>query len=147
MKKLYRGVSAELDALNQGILKPYGNTVSSSVDFGQEGAAFRAGYTWGESLENGVLAHQVDSGMKNLGFISTSTSFEVARHFATRGNTCDGYMYTLDVEKFQGAGVKIVESEHSPYPDENEISIYAEDGGCIPDIVILTKQFIKKAQF
>jgi hypothetical protein len=140
IEKLYRGVSVELDTMNNGKLVILGQATEADVTWGQEGVSFGAGYVYGVSRVNAIKAHHVDSKMKKLGFLSTTRDYSVAVRFATHNNSVPGYIYTLDVCKFEAHGIMCHELPDSIYPDEQEVSISCEFGNVIPDSVVDKKE-------
>lgn len=139
---LYRGVSVIDDDNNEGKLLPKGNQNTSMVYCGQKGAVLGAGYVLGSSEGNAVLAHQVESGMNNGCYVSTSKDISVAKKFATSGNFCSGYIYTLDESLFKKFGVVRYELPNSEFSGESEVSIRARDNGPIPQGVIIKKELV-----
>lgn len=143
MNHLYRGVSIFDDIENEGRLLPKGKHSSTPVYYGQEGACYGGGYTYGSSEGNAVRAHQVDTGMNDGCFISTTKCKGVAERFATTGNLVDGYIYTLDSSLFSKYGVVSHDLPQSDETGEYEVSIRAKDNGDIPKEVIVSKQLVK----
>ena len=139
---LYRGVSEIDDKENDGKLLPKGKDPSVPVYFGQKGACFGGGYTFGSSEGNAVRAHQVETGMNNGCYISTSSCKNVARRFATIGNLVDEYIYTLDSTLFSEYGVISHILPGSENTGEYEVSIRAKNNGPIPKEVIINKEMV-----
>lgn len=142
---LYRGVSTELDNLCNGRIMPKGDQNAAIPECGEEGVECGAGYECGYSEGNGLRAHQVDSNMKKLSFVSTSKCIEVAKQFATKQGTSDGYVYALDTTLFEKFNVISLELEHPIYPKEQEVSIQSKDNNVIPENVIIDKFFVNRS--
>ena len=140
---LYRGVSVLDDNENNGRLLPKGENSSTPVYFGQQGACFRAGYTFGSSEGNAVRAHQVETSMNNGCYISTTRCKNVARKFATIDGLVDGYIYTLNPSLFSEYGVVSHTLPNSDDTGEYEVSIRAKDNGPIPIEVVINKELVK----
>ena len=140
---LYRGISVADDEENNGLLLPKGKHSSTYVCSGQEGAVCGAGYVCGSSEGNAVRAHQVNSGMNDGCYVSTTKNKRVAQKFATIGNLVDGYIYTLDSSLFSKFGVVSYELPGSELTREYEVSIRSKDNGPIPKEVIVKKELIK----
>jgi hypothetical protein len=140
---LYRGISLYDDLKNEGRIRPKGSSPIADVCFGQPGAQFGEGYSFGESIGNAVRAHQVDSDMKGTCYISTSKRKDVATKFATSSNTEDGYVYTLDRDKFAHFGVTEHELAGSGNSYEFEITIKSNDSGDIPEGIIVCKELVQ----
>jgi hypothetical protein len=136
---LYRGVSKALDNHCNGKIMPKGDQNTAIPESGEEGVECGAGYECGYSEGNGLRAHQVDSNMKKLSFVSTSKCIEVAKKFATKQGTTDGVVYTLDMTLFKEFNVISLELENPIYPTEQEVSIRSKDNGMIPENVIIDK--------
>lgn len=141
---LYRGVSAEIDDLCEGIIMPKGDQNTAIPECGEKGVECGAGYECGFSEGNALKAHQVDSDMKKLSFVSTSKCIEVAKHFATKQFTTEGYVYTLDTSLFKEFNVICCELENPIYPNEKEVSIRSQNNGKIPEDVIVGKLFVNR---
>jgi len=141
IEKLYRGVSVELDTLNNGKLVILGQA-TEDVNWGQEDVRFGAGYVYGISRVNAIKAHHVDSNMKNLGFLSTTRDYSVAVRFATNNNSSLGYVYTLDVCKFEAHGIMCHVLPDPIYPNEQEVCISCKFNRVIPDSVVDKKELI-----
>ena len=136
---LYRGVTNELDSLCKGQLIPKGKQSTAIPELGERGVECGAGYELGYSEGNGLRAHQIDSNMKKLSFVSTSKSIEIAKIFATKNGACNGYIYKLDSSLFEQFDVVAEELEFPIYPDEYEVSIRTSENGIIPKGVIVDK--------
>lgn len=140
---LYRGISLIEDNENGEQLLPKGEHSSTYVHFGQQGACFGSGYSFGSSEGNAVRAHQVEGGMNGGCYISTTMCFDVARKFATSGHVANGYVYTLDSSLFSEYGVVSIVLPGSDKTGEYEVSIRAKDNGAIPRDVIISKELVK----
>jgi len=140
---LYRGVSIIEDEKNNGLIKPKGEESIAVPRVGDEGFKIGSGYVIGRSEGNAVRAHQIDSGMKELAYISTTRCKEIAKKFATSDNIEDGYIYTLDSSQFPKHRVTIHELESVVNDHEEEVTIKSIDNGIIPAAVIVKKELVK----
>lgn len=135
---LYRGVNSELDKKCNGQLVPKGTQSKVAIrhdgKFTYDGTA-----TYGESADNAVRAHQIETGLYDGCYISTTTDYKIAKMFATCDGKNDGFIYVLDSELFEQYGVIQKKFENPKYPNECEISIRAEDCRIIPAEVIIAK--------
>ena len=86
---------------------------------------------------NTLRAHQMKSGMHDGAFISTSILFDVASEFATEKGTVVGFVYKIDPDLFEQYGVVARQDPIPKYVGEAEVSIRSEDGGEIPEEVII----------
>lgn len=141
MTCLYRGVSEEHHTRTEGRLVPAGNSseiVMTRGDYEQGVEIRRNGdFVRCSSETNTVRAHHLKSGFRDGCFISTTREVKRAIFFATVGGTTDGYVYLIDSSKFSALGIVKVEFPDPRYPDEQEVSIRAEDNGEIPREVII----------
>lgn len=143
MAYLYRGISTIDDENNDGQLLPKGLREHVEGQCGELWVQCGEGVECGSSDNNAVIAHQSDSDKSNTSYISTSKSREVAIKFATCGNLVDGYIYTLDPQKFDEHGVIAYEREIGSVANEAEITIRSKNGGPIPSQVVVSKQLVK----
>jgi len=142
---LYRGVSENKHTETEGKLIPKGNNIKTVMyrgDFNPElGFVSNRSHPDGRftrdySETNTVRAHHIESGMHDGSFISTTTSIELARKFATNEWKEPGYIYVIDPELFEEYEVTALKDPDPQYPNEYEVSIRAVDGGEIPKEVI-----------
>ncbi|MGB0834049.1 MAG: hypothetical protein ACPGR2_06000 [Psychrobium sp.] len=143
MTLLFRGVNCAQDKLSHGEIRPKGDQPTAIPCAGEPGVEVGAGYVCGYSIGNALRAHQVDSDMKPLAYVSTSTCRKVAEHFATKGGAVDGYVYVFDTDLFEQFEVVINELETPIYPGEQEVTIRSLTNGVIPESVIIGKELIK----
>lgn len=142
---LYRGVSKEIHDALEGRLIPKGQNVQVVMTRGDyaKGIEFTRGesvdgrFTRIPSEQNTIRAHHLVSGLHDGAFLSTTTSIELARHFATSGGKSEGYIYVIDPSLFDANNVIARQDPNPKYPQEFEVSIRAIDGGEISkDIVV-----------
>lgn len=139
---LYRGISCQQDEQNNGQLKPKGNKAEVAIrydgKFKYDGKA-----THGPNVKNAVYAHQIETGLYDGCYISTTTDKEIAKKFATSSGIENGYIYVLNRDLFGQYSIFEYEVEHPENPNEKEVTIRAEDCGCIPEEVIIAKELIE----
>ncbi|MBW8067181.1 MAG: hypothetical protein GJU73_07020 [Ferrovum sp.] len=154
MNYLYRGVCEEKHEANGGRLIPAGNNMeivmqrndytrlSDESKFLRDGTFVRI-----PSEVNTARGHQLDSGIHGGCMISTTESYQIAVLFATNEGTVNGVIYKLDKAKFQSYGIRSHKFICPRFPDEKEVSICAEDGGEIPQEVIVTVRKVLASEF
>ncbi len=140
---LYRGVNPEIYQKSNGKLEPksIGSPFRRAIRFG-EGGRFGEGLKFGESETNAVIMHQKDSSKYPSSGVSTTSSFDNAKLYATHNGKYDsGYVYKIDTELLEKNGVNAYHvSEHAVYPaipDDREVILVADDFGALPDKVIV----------
>jgi len=138
MKLLYRGVSKNLDLTLNGQIKPKG--FKSKVTAYHDGKIKHDGtFTHGESENNAVRAQQIDSGLYNNCFVSTTKNLKKAIEFATTNYSEAGWIYIINSNAFKTYGVISKEFSDPLYPDEIEVSIRDKNCENIPIEVIIEK--------
>jgi hypothetical protein len=136
MGMLYRGQNRSGHDRNNGVVYPKGSSLTVVPRF--DGSWVADGkFTYGESENNAVRAHHIDTGKWNGCFISTTRNYEVARYFATTDNTCDGVIYHIDETLFDRYGVVASELSDLLYAGETEVSVRSEDCGPLPPEIIV----------
>lgn len=139
---LYRGVCKEMDAKNQGRIIASGST--SHVTAKHDGNIRRDGkFTYGPSAKNTARAQQINKGLYDASAVSTSTSEDVAKHFATSGNTEDGFVYVIDASKLADAGILSFQFPDPECPHELEVTLVLSVQDSIPSDLILEKYEVK----
>jgi hypothetical protein len=94
-KLLYHGVNKVMDAENGAVIRPAG--LISRVVAKYDGKIKADGkFSCGPSELNTARAQQIEGGLYGAHAVSTSYCESVARHFATSGNTEDGFVYVID---------------------------------------------------
>lgn len=135
---LYRGINKQADEANAGCLSPKGNSVDvvpkTDGKWKLDGT-----FKYGSCESNTVRAHHIESGLYGGCGISTSRSEQIAIHFATRERTEDGYVYVIDEELLEEAGVVAYEFPDPLYRDEQEVTLIEKSGGSLPESVIVEK--------
>ncbi|MBF8646835.1 hypothetical protein [Pseudomonas pudica] len=136
---LYRGVRLDHHEAAGGRICPRGGQIE--VIPRHDGTIRYDGtFTYGYSENNAVRAHHIENGKWGGCFVSTSRNYEVAKFFATSdefGQQYHGVVYHLDETLFSHHGVVAKEFDDPLYPQEEEVSIRAEDGGEIPAGVVV----------
>jgi len=143
MSFLYRGVSKEKDRALKGLLCP--NGIKPEVSARYDGQIkFDGTFTYGETSENAVRAHQIQTGLYGGCYISTTEDVNRSAIFATSGYSEEGWVYVIDPDKFEQYQVVSKKFPDPLYPDEQEVSIRAHDCGSIPIEVIVDKYEVNK---
>lgn len=136
---LYRGMRLERHVASEGRIVPSGSAKEVVPRF--DGTwRFDGTFTFGHSEDNAVRAHHIENGKWGGCFVSTSRSWEVAKYFATTdelGRKHKGVVYHIDESLFDQLEVVLREFDDPLYPEEQEVSIRAEDGGEIPSGVVV----------
>lgn len=141
-KLLYRGVCKTMDAQNQGRIIANGST--SQVTAKHDGQIRYDGkFTCGPSANNTARAQQIDGSPYDPSAVSTSTSAEVAKHFATSGNTEDGFVYVIDASKLVEAGILSFEFPDPEHHHEKEVTLVLSVQDSIPSDLIVRKDEVK----
>ncbi|NNG45047.1 hypothetical protein HJP15_19355 [Pseudoalteromonas sp. NEC-BIFX-2020_002] len=139
--KLYRGVNIGLDKIDKGNIIPKSNKIDAVLSAGELAGQSGAGFESGFSDNNSCIYHQYDSAIYESSWVSTTTSFKIAKKFA-KFNNCEGYVYVLDSELFEKYNIIMKKLENEFYPDEKEVSIREINGGSIPSEVIVEKVLV-----
>lgn len=141
-KFLYHGVSKAMDAKNQGEIRPKGST--SKVIAKHDGKIRCDGkFTYGYSEANAARAQQIDGSPYDPKAISTSTSEAIAKHFATTGNTEDGFIYVIDAKRLAEEGIVAFDFANPEHPHEQEVTLVLQSQSCIPSALIIKKYEVK----
>jgi hypothetical protein len=141
-KLLYRGVSKATDAQNQGELRPRGSTTKVAAKY--DGKIKADGkFTHGYCEANAARAQQIDGSPYDPRAISTSTSEAIAKHFATTGNTEDGFIYVINAERLEEEGILVFQFADSEHPHEQEATLVLQSHRCIPPALIVNKYEVK----
>lgn len=135
---LYRGINKRADEANAGRLLPKGNSVEV-VPKADGKWKFDGTFKCGPCESNTARAHQIESGLYGGCGISTSRSEQIAIRFATYDGTEDGYVYVIDEELLEGAGVIAYEFPDPLNPHEQEVTLIEKSGGSLPESVIVEK--------
>lgn len=135
---LYRGINKQADEENGGRLSPKGNLVEVIP---QADGKWKLDGTFkcGPCKSNTARAHQIESGLYGGCGISTSRSEEIAIRFATIERSEDGYVYVIDEELLETAGVIAYEFPDPLNPHEMEVTLIERSGGSLPESVIVEK--------
>lgn len=136
---LYRGMRLHRHTENNGRIRPGGSQIEV-VPLYDGTWSYDGTFTHGYSEDNAVRAHHIEPSKWDGCFVSTSRSKEVATFFATSdedGNFFEGVIYHIDDTLFEEHGVSAKWFADPLYPDEQEVSIRANDGGVIPAEVIV----------
>jgi hypothetical protein len=142
---LYRGVSQEMDKLNNGCLVAKGNKVQTTAHADGETKADGTFFA-GPCIDNTARAHQIKSGLYNGCGVSTTRSEEIAIYFATakfenEKNVCkvDGYVYVIDESKLAEVNVSKHEFPDPLFPDEKEVTLIEHSGNSLPNNLVIQK--------
>lgn len=135
---LYRGVNKSQDAKDDGKIYPKGASVK--VVARHDGRIKYDGtFFYGPCVLNTARAQQIDSGLYDGAGISTSRSERTARHFATSGNTEDGFVYVIDASRLTEEGVVSFEFSNPEHPHEREVTLILRSKECLPPSLIVEK--------
>ncbi len=127
-----------MDAQNQGRIIAKGSTFQVTAK--HDGKIKRNGkFTYGPSANNTARAQQIDGSPYDPSAISTSTSEDVAKHFATSGNTEDGFVYVIDASKLAEAGIQSFEFPDPEHAHEKEVTLVLSLQDSIPPDLIVRK--------
>nr|WP_295446522.1 hypothetical protein [uncultured Thiodictyon sp.] len=127
-----------MDQAQGGLIKPRGNKKEVMARHDNK-ITYDGRITYGESEDNAARAHHIETGLYGGCFVSTTRSESRAICFATSDYKEDGWVYVLAPDLFGAHGVTSKEYPDPLYPDEQEVSIRAEDCGVIPPGVIANK--------
>lgn len=131
-----------MDAKNQGEIRPKGST--SKVVAKRDGQIRRdEKFTRDYSEANAARAQQIDGSPYDPKAISTSISEVVAKHFATSGNTEDGFIYVIDAERLAEEGIVAFDFANPEHPHEQEVTLVLQSHSCIPPALIVKKYEVK----
>ena len=100
-------------------------------------------FTYGETEDNAARSHQIASGLYNGCFISTTKDLEVATRFATNQYPEEGWIYVINPSLFSKFGVSSREFYNSRHPEEQEVSIKANDCMYIPENIIFERYEVR----
>lgn len=139
---LYRGVSKQMDAQNHGQIIASGST--TKVVAKHDGKIRYDGkFTYGPSVDNTARAQQISGGLYDASAVSMTTSEAIARHFATSGNTEDGFIYVIDAEKLADVGIFSFQFSDSEHPHEMEVTLVLSAHDSIPTDIIIKKYEVR----
>lgn len=131
-----------MDAQNQGRILAKGFT--HQVTAKHEGEIRYDGrFTHGPSTSNTARAQQIDGSPYYPSAVSTSTSEDVAKRFATHRNIEDGFVYVIDADKLAEAGILSFEFPDLEYPDEKEVTLVLSLQNSIPSDLIVRKYEVR----
>lgn len=130
-KYLYRGVNIDFHNNKIG-LNVKADKLTRVAQFGdQMGKHLKMG----ESLENGILAHQTDSSFFKTSGLSTSPKIEIAKKYATYQNK-KGVVYKFDIEKLKENNIDIYTVsefiENPKVPEDCEVIIKTKSNSNLP---------------
>jgi len=100
-------------------------------------------FHYGYSINNTARAHQIESGLYNGCFVSTTKSEAIAIRFATKNFTEPGWIYVIDETLLIDHNVISLEFYDPLYPDELEVSLAASNNGALPEKIIIEKFEVK----
>ena len=96
---------------------------------------------------NTVRGHHLVSGIHDGCFISTTESYEIAIRFATSEGHTNGFVYILDESRFSELDIVAQRLPDPHYPEEEEVSIRATDGGESPQSVIVEIRKVQACEY
>ncbi len=131
-----------MDAQNQGRILAKGSTYQVTAKH-DERIRHDGKFTYGPSVNNTARAQQIDGSPYDPSAISTSTSEDVARRFATSGNTEDGFVYVIDAIKLAAIGIQTVEFSDPEHANEKEVTLVLSLHDFLPPDVIVRKYEVK----
>lgn len=135
---LYRGINKQADEANAGRIVPKGNSVEVAIK--ADGECKPDGtFKCGPCESNTARTHQIKSGLYGGCGISTSRSEDIAIHFATSNGIEEGYVYVIDEELLEAAGVVAYEFPDQLKPHHQEVTLMMKSGGPLPESVIINK--------
>lgn len=110
MAFFYRGVSKQQDLECGGHLVPKGRS-SKFVARYDGNLRYDGTFTYSKTEDNAARAHQIQSGLYDGCFVSTTKDLEVATRFATNVYTQEGWIYVIDTTLFEWFGISFKEFE------------------------------------
>lgn len=96
-------------------------------------------FMFGPCQTNTARAHHIKSGLYEGCGVSTTRDEDMAVLFATKEKTVDGYVYVIDENLLANANVDPYEFDDPKCPNESEVTLIEQNGGAIPDLVIVEK--------
>lgn len=142
MAIIYRGICIQDDLKNDGRLKPKGSKIKVSIKYDGQ-FKYDSGVTYGESEVNTVSAHQKHSGLYQGCLVSFTHDIDVAKWFATTERTEKGWIYEVDTALLEENNVLEVKPLVIENPHEKEVSLRAEDGGDLPNAIVVNKYIVE----
>jgi len=136
--RLYRGVSKRFDEACNGKLLPKGDLIEVCPLLDGKwtcDGTFQLGY----SADNAARAHQIESGLYNGCFVSTTRSEQVAIKFATANFTEAGWVYVIDEARLEAHDVIAREFSNPKHADQFEVSLASSSNGALPAGIIIEK--------
>jgi len=131
-----------MDAKNQGRIIAKGSIPQVTAKHDKK-IRYDGKFTYGASANNTARTQQIDGSPYNPSAVSTSTSEQVAKHFATSGNTEDGFVYVIDASKLEDAGILFFEFPDSEHDHEKEATLILSLQDSIPCDLIVRKYEVK----
>jgi hypothetical protein len=140
LRYLYRGVSEEMHNAKSS-LAPKGTSFFRTIKYGQ-GFKYDSGVTYGASVNNAIVGHQLDSAKFPTSGISTTPFIDRARIYAlSNGKNAKGIIYKIDralLSKNKVKEYKVSEYAKSPsIPEDDEVILVVENNGALPHEVIV----------
>ena len=136
---LYRGISLKMHRKNDVTLSPKDTKFKRTLHLDQ-GFHLDQGLTLGESEENAVVMHQVNSTSFPTSGVSTTPHFDRAKIYATHCSK-NGIIYKLDRSTFSKYGVKeYIVKEYTNFPqipEDDEAILVHECHGNLPKEIII----------
>lgn len=139
---LFRGASARMHAELDGQLIPKISTAFEyGFKWGELGAKWGDGSTWGSSAANAVIRHQLEQAGYPTSGVSCTPHFERARFYALHGCTlAEGIIYKIDTEVLRASGVQIYRvrdfAREPSVPEDDEHILVVGNGRPVPQEAI-----------
>ena len=126
MEYLYRGVSKKKYDACRGKLLSNGSNSSLTMEIGDEDFKIGNQFIIGDSKENIVRLHHIESGKNDGCAVSTTRDIRVALVFALEMSEI-GYIYVIDKNKLEENNIEKFELKDLKYPEETEITLVNND--------------------
>lgn len=139
---LYRGVSLTIHHKNEGLIAKSTSAFEHCFRWGEQGVKYGDGHTWGSSVPNAVVRHQLNQAGYPTSGISTTPHFERATFYAL--SACKepgGIVYKIDVASLDPNLVQVFRvADFVPrpsIPEDDEFILVARPGESIPGAIIV----------
>jgi hypothetical protein len=143
-KYLYRGVSEKVELEGRALKPHYGDFTKPFLGHMRAGLS-RVGDSLGPSVANAIKEHQSCSSQYKHSALSTSSSLEIALHYALHERIGEeikqlntGYIYKIETSKLKN--IKIEDTSSNPAqakPHDKEYILTVEDLGCEFDLGVV----------
>lgn len=110
--RLYRGVNEKLDAQNGGVIFAKGSSDVLAGEFDDDKFQFgEEALEFGYSASNAAFFHNDCSDFHPTSYVSFTSDSKTAERFATDGGFVNGWVYVVDTEQLESAGISVRENE------------------------------------